>query len=190
MDQYLDLFRGQAKKPVGLDYLQGLVQQCRRVYRNFRAHLPCGVIEGFLDGGLGALEIPLDDVGEVRPVAVADSDAETARRTAERFELAACKSAEALLALRRLVGRWVVRTPHLSLINILARRRIVPELMPWNGRSAPLVSVVLEVMNDLGWLVEARRRLMELVAPLRVPAPASASDNAARVVCELLEKGS
>ncbi len=101
-----------------------------------------------------------------------------------------------------LVGRWLIRTPHLSLVNILAgkatqvsskslsAKRIVPELMPWHGSSRQLASVVLEVMEDLGYLLETRQALLALAGPLRVPPPETASGKAADLIVDLLrDKG-
>lgn len=78
-----------------------------------------------------------------------------------------------------LLGRWLLRTPHLSLVNILAGRRVVPELMPWHGNRREVIDRVLEVMDDLGWLVEARQALLDVTDPLRMAPPRTASDNAA-----------
>ncbi len=96
-----------------------------------------------------------------------------------------------------LLGRWLIRTPHLSLVNILAARcphnpggkRIVPELMPWHGRDRELSSMVLEVMDEPGSLVEMRKRLTAMTAPLRVAQPRSASLNAAELVFRVLSEG-
>ena len=85
------------------------------------------------------------------------------------------------------LGRWLVHTPHLSLVNILSRRRIVPELMPWHGGTKELVRVVMELLSDVGYLVQVRRELTELVKPLRVEPPQTASDNAAELICKLLD---
>ncbi len=91
-----------------------------------------------------------------------------------------------------LLGRWLLKTPHLSLVNILGAekfgRRIVPELMPWHGSAGQLSSMVLEVMSDLGWLLEARRELTGLADSLITPG-ASASDNAADLVIDALKSG-
>jgi len=92
----------------------------------------------------------------------------------------------ALRAVRRTVGRWVLRTPHLSLVNILAGRQLVPEIMPWNGNPRTVTSALLELMDDPGSLLEMRQELQDLVRPLRAAGDASASENAARVVCEVL----
>lgn len=82
--------------------------------------------------------------------------------------------------------RHIIRTPHLSLVNILAGRRLVPELMPWHGNVRTLKATVLDMMDDLGFLVETREALLELVEPLHVPAPRTAADNAADLVVSLL----
>lgn len=85
-----------------------------------------------------------------------------------------------------LVGRWLLRTPHLSLVNILAGRRLVPELMPWHGGSRQVIDMVLEVMDDLGWLFEARRQLLGLLEPLRLPPGQTASGNAADLALKMI----
>ena len=84
-----------------------------------------------------------------------------------------------------LLGRWLLRTRQLSLVNILAGRWLVPELMPWHGSVRRLGEAVMDVMGDLGWLVETRKALLELAAPLRA-ASSSAADNAAQIVCNVL----
>ncbi len=90
----------------------------------------------------------------------------------------------------RTIGWALIQTPHLSLVNILAgklsKKRIVPELIPWHGRVGELTAMVLEMMNDMGWLIETRQALLDLVAPLKVPAPRSASANAADLIVEVL----
>jgi lipid-A-disaccharide synthase len=83
-------------------------------------------------------------------------------------------------------GRFL-STEHLSLLNILAGWRVVPELMPWAGNVRRLVGSVLEAMNELGHLVEMRGNLLKLVEPLHVPPPGSAAQNAAKMAVELLE---
>lgn len=84
-----------------------------------------------------------------------------------------------------LVGRWLIRTPHLSLANILAGRRIVPELMPWFGSARKLSDMVIDTMSDLGCLFEARADLLALTDELRGDG-ADASDNTAALVAGVL----
>lgn len=48
----------------------------------------------------------------------------------------------------RLVGRWLITTPHLSLVNILAARRIIPEFMPYYTSTAPIIEEALAILVD------------------------------------------
>jgi len=86
----------------------------------------------------------------------------------------------------KLLARPMIRTPHLSLVNILAGRRLVPELMPWHGNVGALKAMVLDMMKDLSGLYEARGALLEVVRPLRIEPPGSATENAAELIVELL----
>lgn len=87
-----------------------------------------------------------------------------------------------------LLGKWLIKTPHLCLVNILAGRRIVPELMPWYGSEPELTSMVIETMSDLGFLFEARQGLLQVDDSLHTPDGMSASDNTADLVADLLER--
>ncbi len=89
--------------------------------------------------------------------------------------------------MRHLLGRWAISTTSFSLVNILAGRQLVPELMPWHGNIRKLKAAVTEVMNDYGYLFEVRRQLMALTEPLAVAYPGSASDNAAELAVRLLD---
>ena len=86
------------------------------------------------------------------------------------------------------IGRLLVRMPHLSLVNILAGRRIVPELIPWFGNARPVAQMVMEVMDDLGGLFETRGELLKVVETLHTPPPAAASDNAAQLLCAMIDR--
>lgn len=48
----------------------------------------------------------------------------------------------------RLVGRWLITTPHLSLVNILAGRRIVPEFMPYYTSVQPIIDEALAILKS------------------------------------------
>lgn len=81
-----------------------------------------------------------------------------------------------------LVARWLIRTEHLSLPNILAGRRIVPEFMPYFDSTAPIAEAALIILQD-----ESIRRTMiaeldRVVAPLR---DRRASEATARMLIEL-----
>ncbi|MHC4983641.1 MAG: lipid-A-disaccharide synthase [Planctomycetota bacterium] len=90
--------------------------------------------------------------------------------------------------LHKVVGRWGVPTPHFSLVNILAGRRVVPELMPWHGSKRSLSKMVLEVLDDLGYLFETRKALLDLLDPIRRDMKQSASDRTAELVCKILKE--
>jgi len=88
----------------------------------------------------------------------------------------------------QLFARHLIRTPYLSLVNILAGRALVPELMPWSGNVRALRDLVLEMMEDLGCLFETRRALLDLTASLRPASGHSAAHNAADLVVDLLRQ--
>ncbi len=98
------------------------------------------------------------------------------------------RTSRLLRAMLRAVGRWGVPTPHFSLVNILAGKRIVPEVIPWHGNSRPVVDLAMEMLNDIGYLFEVRQELIDLIDPLRTATDLTASDGAAELVCRTLEK--
>jgi len=90
--------------------------------------------------------------------------------------------------LLHLLGRpfGILVIPHYSLVNILAGHKLVPELMPWRGNVRQLIDTVMEVMDDLGWLLETRRQLQMLTQPLCAPNGKAACDNAADLIVRFL----
>ena len=87
----------------------------------------------------------------------------------------------------KIIGPFLgISTPHLALVNILAGKRIVPELMPWYGRIKPVREMVLDVMEDLGCLYDMREAMREVTSPLRTTPPAS--DNAADLAVNMLKR--
>lgn len=48
----------------------------------------------------------------------------------------------------RLIGRWLINTKHLSLVNILAGREIVPEFMPYYTSTQPIVAEALDILGN------------------------------------------
>ena len=65
-----------------------------------------------------------------------------------------------------LVARWLIRTKHLSLPNILAGRKIVPEFMPYFTATRPIAERAIELLRS----DDARERMVhdldEMVSPL------------------------
>ena len=66
-----------------------------------------------------------------------------------------------------LMGRWLVRTKHFSLINILAERELVPEFMPYFSSTEPIAAKAIELLRSDEMRSSMSRDLAELVKPLR-----------------------
>lgn len=88
-----------------------------------------------------------------------------------------------------LIGKWLIHTKHFSLVNILAGRKIVPELMPWYGNEKQLLDSVLLCMNDIGWLTKTREKLLDLTRPLPAANGRTASENTAEIVERMVVAG-
>ena len=88
----------------------------------------------------------------------------------------------------RFMKSWMIQTPHFTLVNLLAGRRVVPEITPWNGNARKLVEMTMDTMGDLGFLFEARRDLLKLTDDLRSGAGATASENTADLVARVLRE--
>jgi lipid-A-disaccharide synthase len=67
----------------------------------------------------------------------------------------------------RLIGRWLITTPHLSLPNILAGKRIVPEFMPYYRSTSPIIAKAIEWLSTPATLARVRRDLQQAIDPLR-----------------------
>jgi lipid-A-disaccharide synthase len=75
-----------------------------------------------------------------------------------------------------LVGRFIVKTPSIALVNILAERsspesglpkyRIVPEVIPWHGSNEPVARQAIELLGSVEKRREQRENLLKLVATL------------------------
>ena len=85
-----------------------------------------------------------------------------------------------------LVGRWLLRIKNLSLVNIVAGREIVPELMPWFGSTDQLINTALKTLDDYGYLCTTREKLLEMTAGLVAKPPQTAADNVAQIVYDIL----
>ena len=85
----------------------------------------------------------------------------------------------------RLIGRWLIATRHLSLPNIMADRRIVPEFMPYYRSPDPIAARAVEMLSTPQTLARMSRELDELMTPL---IKTGASANTARIVAEMLHQ--
>ncbi len=84
-----------------------------------------------------------------------------------------------------LIGRWLVRTRFLSLINILAGREIVPEFMPYFTSLKPIEKTCSSLLGSKLRLMKVSSELISVVEPL---AQGCASDKVAALVTEMLTK--
>lgn len=66
-----------------------------------------------------------------------------------------------------LIGKWIVRTRHFALPNIIAGRRVVPELIPHFTGPEPISESVLALIDDPPRLEQQRRDLAEVCQRFR-----------------------
>ena len=89
--------------------------------------------------------------------------------------------------LYRLIVRHLFRIKLLTLVNIVAGRGVVPELMPWIPSQEVLDETVLRELEDYGTLSHTRKTLLNITKPLAVEPPRKASDNIADLVANLID---
>ena len=82
-----------------------------------------------------------------------------------------------------LVARWLISTPHLSLVNILAGRELVPEFMPYYTSTEPIARCALELLDSPAKRRTMAQELSDLLAPIVKP---GAPDNAAALLLNML----
>lgn len=82
-----------------------------------------------------------------------------------------------------LVGRWLVKTRYLSLVNILAGRELVPEFMPYFNSIEPIVTSIEQLLQDSGRLAQIGKALMNLTEPLTEK---NAREEVAKIAVEML----
>ena len=81
------------------------------------------------------------------------------------------------------VGRWLLKTKHLSLVNILAQKELAPEFMPYFTSIDPIVSSVEGLIDSRTELAKLSGNLIDLVEPL---SRTSAAEKTAQLVIEML----
>ncbi len=80
-----------------------------------------------------------------------------------------------------LVGKWLIKTRHISLVNILANKELVPEFIPFYGHTEKVASAALAILADENKRQLLRQELKELLKPILVP-------GAARKVTEIMNR--
>lgn len=89
-------------------------------------------------------------------------------------------------AVWQLVGRFLVKTRKIALVNILAGQQdLVPEFVPWYGDVEPVARAALDLLGDPQRLEAQRRQLLELVRPLD---RRGAGERAARLALEMMDE--
>jgi lipid-A-disaccharide synthase len=88
-----------------------------------------------------------------------------------------------------LAGRWLVKTPYMSLVNILANRELVPEFMPFYGSPLPIARAAVELLTRPELRDSMTRGLLALTRPLHPSADQTAAEKVAEQV-ELLMNAS
>ena len=83
----------------------------------------------------------------------------------------------------RLVGQWVIQTPYLCLVNILANKVIVPEIMPYYDSIEPIADEALDLLEN-----EQRRATMQadLAGVVRSLGTSNAAATTARMAMEMI----
>lgn len=84
----------------------------------------------------------------------------------------------------RLIGRRFLRTPHLSLVNILGDARVVPEFMPFVPDTSVVAKVAERLLNDETWRMTMVRQINEVVSPLEQTA---ASPGVSEIISDVLQ---
>jgi lipid-A-disaccharide synthase len=82
-----------------------------------------------------------------------------------------------------LVGRWLINIPYLSLVNILADRRLVPEFMPYFKSTDPIAEECLALLQNPSRMHQMSASLDALTRPFK---DTDASANVARIASDML----
>jgi len=83
-----------------------------------------------------------------------------------------------------LIGQWLLRTKYLSLVNILAKRELVPEFMPYFSSIEPIVESIERLLENRDKLVKVSGELIQLAEPL---AEKKACEEVAKITIEMLD---
>jgi lipid-A-disaccharide synthase len=86
-----------------------------------------------------------------------------------------------------LLGRWLLTTKYLSLVNILANKELVPEFMPYFGSIKPIMEAIELLLEDSDKLAQTSSELIQIAEPL---SRKKASKEVAGMVVEMLRQAS
>ncbi len=82
-----------------------------------------------------------------------------------------------------LLGRWLINTKHLSLVNIVAQKELVPEFMPYFTSIEPICDVAISELRDKKKLSRISRELVEMVEPMTA---LDTSEQVAKMLLDLI----
>lgn len=82
-----------------------------------------------------------------------------------------------------ILGRWLLTTKYLSLVNILANKELVPEFMPYFGSITPILAAIETLLEDNNELAQTSDALIQLAEPL---VHKRACNEVAGIVAEML----
>jgi lipid-A-disaccharide synthase len=85
------------------------------------------------------------------------------------------------------IARRAIRIPHVAMVNLLAGREVVPELLQENCRPDRLEATVLDLLAN-GAAAGAQRAAFHAVMASLQPPSGLPSDAAARLVLEVLDQ--
>jgi lipid A disaccharide synthetase len=84
------------------------------------------------------------------------------------------------------VGRWVIKSKKIALVNILAGNvDLVPEFVPWYGSNQPVADCALRLLRNPELLEEQRAAIGRLIATLD---RSGASASVARIAMEMMHR--
>ena len=83
-----------------------------------------------------------------------------------------------------LLARWLIKTKHLSLVNILAGKELVREFMPYFDSIDPIVQSIDSMLQNKDKLTQLSSELIDLTVPLHSE---NASEKAAEITARLLK---
>jgi lipid-A-disaccharide synthase len=85
----------------------------------------------------------------------------------------------------QILGRWFIKTKFLSLVNILADRRLVPEFMPYFSSTEPIIDSIQQLLRDKDRLTQISSELLELAKKLKT---AGAAEKTAQIALQMIRQ--
>ena len=183
-----------SRKHVVQEVLPGQFQVAARIRRQYReAHI------GVSAASPSTRQIIRDRAADASLPITIYENSNTELLTAAQLTLVASGTATLEVAYRRapmivmynaskwayhLIGRWFIRTPHLSLVNILAGRQLVPEFMPYYTSTEPIAARALALLGDPAARQQMSADLAALLDPLDHP---GAPERTAQILLEMIE---